>query len=201
MIRPLLARVTKAVAARSVAIACVAVCLPAAQAQMRPFVPGMQIVPGQKVYYPQQPTATAPMPSADPSWVIPASHGYGNCPCPDPHGEYTIPLGQPAPFDVGDGAVGSGAADIGEDLPEVADVSGDVTYASAPQSAVPNSIGDSFDGCGQLQFFNGVDPPAHVDVCPAGGRQFKVAHNNSAVPRTRVFGSYNHFDEAVGGSF
>ena len=108
-----------------------------------------------------------------------ASHG---CPCPCPSGEAT-----PAPED--------GTAvptPEGEDLPEVADLTGDAGFASAPQSAVPNAIGDTMGGCFSAYTLGGE----HYPVCPSS-RRFKISENNSALPQHRVYYNFNYFDSAL----
>lgn len=174
------------------AIACIyALFVCSADAQLRPFVPGVQIVPGAPVQYPQEETP-APARRADLLLVTPASHGSPHCPCPD----------APGLIDDGSTGTGTGTSNNNSDdpaeyeLPDIANI--DSNFASAPQSAVPNAIGDSLGGCGLLMIpYAGGDT---FDICPSGGRQFKISHNNNAVPKSRVFYTYNHFDEAIGAS-
>ena len=145
-------------------------------------------------------------------WVIPVqAHGYapGYCPCPPgvpmygepaPFGDYNTPLADPGPVDA-EGAETDGADDSPqpapvEDMPDI-DLSGDTSFASAPQSAIPNAIGDSFGPCGHLILDDLIDPLL-IGVC-AGGDRFKATHNNSAVPQTRVFYNYNRYNNALGG--
>jgi len=112
-----------------------------------------------------------------------ASYGHP-CPCPCP-AEQAGPADQvPAPED-------------GEtDLPEVADVMPDSAFASAPQSAVPNAIGDSMGGCLSAFTFGGIFPSAEVPVCTAF-RRFRISENNSALPQHRVYYNYHYFDNAL----
>jgi hypothetical protein len=113
-------------------------------------------------------------------------HGYSHgCPCPT-----DCPPCDGEMADDGMGEVDTGD-EMGEDLPEVADLTSDASFASASQSAAPNAIGDSlhagytFSG----SYFFGY-------ASPAGGRRYKVTNNNSALPQCRVFYNYNYFDAA-----
>ena len=116
-----------------------------------------------------------------------ASHGHGyghDCPCPCPEeGVAADPDQVPTPSPEG-----------GEDLPEIADLSGDTSFASAPQSAVPNAIGDSMGGC-----FTFVEsfPTNVASACPGGGRTFRISENNSALPQHRVYYNYHYFNNAI----
>ena len=127
-------------------------------------------------------------------------HGYP-CPAelaPSPDGQYNVPL-TPAPIDGDetDSAETGDEAIPGEALPEVANIAGDIGYASAPQSAVPNAIGDSFGPCGEL-FVSSAFPNTYgIAICPAGGRGFKATHNNSPAPQSRFFYNYYYFNNAV----
>lgn len=110
------------------------------------------------------------------------SHGSAHgCPCPCPSGDAAAVDGDAVPV----------PAD-GEDLPEVADLSGDSGFASAPQSAVPNAIGDSMAGCFSAY---GSGSGYHYPVCPSG-RRFKISENNSALPQKRAYYNYHYFSNA-----
>jgi hypothetical protein len=103
------------------------------------------------------------------------------CPCPCPDGAMpgeTSPDGMPTP--------------AGDDLPEVADMESGL--ASAGQSAAPNAIGDSIGHGGTyvLSYFGNT-----LSVAPAGGKRFKITENNSPIPRTRAYYTYNYFDNAL----
>ena len=155
--------------------------------QAHPMVPGA--IPYQAVYAPA---------------MMPANYAHppGYCPCPAdiapaPDGQYNVPL-TPAPIDEEEGdATDTGSEAISsEDLPEVANISGDSGFASAPQSAVPNAIGDSFGPCGAL-FVDSALNTYGIDICPAGGRGFRATQNNSAVPTSRFIYNQYYFHNAV----
>jgi hypothetical protein len=112
-------------------------------------------------------------------------HTYG-CPCPT-----DCP---PATGEAAD--EGMGAEAEGEDLPEVADLTSDASFASASQSAAPNAIGDSLPP-GILIDLSTSYGDVYGVVSPAGGRRFKATNNNSAIPQCRVFFNYNHYENAL----
>ena len=78
-----------------------------------------------------------------------------------------------------------------EELPEVADLLDDSGFASAPQAAVPNAIGDSVGGCLSVSSVFGT-----VYGCQQGGYTFKATNNNNAIPTNRVYYSYQYFSDA-----
>lgn len=132
-------------------------------------------------------------------WVQPAMYaphgGLTPCPCPQPPqidestGTGTAPEGTdddtPVPSDEAE-------------LPEVADLSSDASFASADQSAAPNMIGDTigFGGTGYLVITDGFTGDA-LSVSPGAGRKFKAGTNNSPVPQTRAFYNFHYFDNAL----
>jgi hypothetical protein len=118
-------------------------------------------------------------------------HGYGHgCPCPT----------DCPPSDIAEEA-GPGEEgmedDMGEDLPEVADLTSDAGMASADQSAAPNAIGDSLPPGITIDVdLGGIGPDFNGTFAPAGGRRFKATNNNSAIPQCRAFFNYNHYENA-----
>jgi hypothetical protein len=118
-----------------------------------------------------------------------SGHGYGHgCPCPT-----DCPPADGAATD--DGMTEDGSDDMGDDLPEVADLTSDASFASADQSAAPNAIGDSLPAGIYFQISNGIGTTVTGNVPAAGGR-FKATNNNNAIPQCRAFFNYNHFDNA-----
>jgi hypothetical protein len=71
--------------------------------------------------------------------------------------------------------------------------------ASAPQSAAPFMIGDSFGGGGGQFVFTFSDSGVSKFAIPAGGGggPMKIADNSSPLPRCRAFVNYNYFSHAV----
>lgn len=75
--------------------------------------------------------------------------------------------------------------------PEVS--SGGFGLASAPQSALPNTIGDFFYRSGFIDDASGDG----ASFGPGGGPRFKIAEQNSGIPDDRVFFLFNHFENAI----
>ena len=72
------------------------------------------------------------------------------------------------------------------------------TVASAPSSAAPNMVGDSFGSCSTVIFGDPFpDDFTAIPVCPGGGRRFKIGSNQSPLPQHRVFFNYQYFDDAL----
>jgi hypothetical protein len=107
--------------------------------------------------------------------------GHCPCPCPCPPGAAATEDGMAPPM-----------GEEGAEVPEVADL--DAGLASAGQSAAPNAIGDSIGHGGSyvLSYFGNV-----LSVAPGGGRKFKITENNSPIPQTRAYYTYNYFDNAL----
>lgn len=117
-----------------------------------------------------------------------------DCPCETP-GPAPAPLGDAAPRrDEGTADEIPDPSSPNENLPEVADLSSDASYASASQSAAPNMIGDTigYGGTGYINIGVSVVPYA-----PGGGRKFKASTNQSPVPQQRFFYNFHLFDDAL----
>lgn len=64
-------------------------------------------------------------------------------------------------------------------------------------ASVPNMLGDFFGQGGQIQKTGQFPSPTADFPAAGGGRRFKVAENNKALPMNRVYFTYHHFHNAL----
>jgi hypothetical protein len=110
-----------------------------------------------------------------------------------------------APEETADAAADSTVTDAEEAAPSEEYFTGATeSFVNAPLTFAPGTLGDFFGGTGQI-----VLDPAYQSqyggdgvISPpiAGGdRRFKIADNNSPMPRDRFFFNYHHFENALSG--
>lgn len=114
-----------------------------------------------------------------------ADHGCQiPCPCPPCPAE-APPMGEPA----------DGEAAEEPPLPEM-DIAQATAVPAGPMGAAPNMIGDTIGGgCGSVQF-NGMGIGL-VNHPSFGCSRQKISENNSPIPRSRLYLTYQHFDRAI----
>ena len=144
------------------------------------------------------------------------SHYYGGagtpvdgyCPCPpgapsvvapSPGGEYPTPVQEPTPVDDESDGEETTTPDTTQPVPQdyvppVADLTGAEVAATAPESSVPNTIGNSIRSCGLFEFTSAGNVLT-TDLCMPGG--FRAAHNNSATPWSRFIYNYYYYNNAI----
>ncbi len=131
--------------------------------------------------------------------------------CPQGHETITSPEQPAGPL--GEGKAGPGEAAPGAGVPggegEQAAPSpnalaGNYGAASGPMSTAPNMIGDFFSNGGNVIITRPGESTGTFttvstgNVAIAGGdRGFKIAENDSPIPRDRVFFGYNHYQDPV----
>jgi len=81
-------------------------------------------------------------------------------------------------------------------------MAGSYGAATGPATAVPNMIGDSYDGSiggfGGMKFTSSSLGISEASVGLAGGsRRFKIAEDESPIPTDRVIFDYNHFQNPL----